>query len=183
MLTTKRIKIICRLSWAILMEMINPTKNIMTHEFGYEVVKIISWSASEDLSKISTALTETNSLDLDSEETDHQYYLTSWYFYLLLVFLQIILLNMTSNNDNLPKRIVRTITLTEDDLFLLDGIERILSKTGQRVKTDSKLIRTAIQVAHQSLNGKTYDIKQIAEKVVQEDGRSLSKLLPKSKKG
>ena len=37
---------------------------------------------------------------------------------------------MTSNNDNLPKRIVRTITLTEDDLFLLDGIERILSKTG-----------------------------------------------------
>jgi len=32
----------------------------MTHEFGYEVVKITLWSASEDLSKISTALTETN---------------------------------------------------------------------------------------------------------------------------
>ena len=90
---------------------------------------------------------------------------------------------MSSNDDNLPKRIVRTITLTEDDLFLLEGIERILSKTGQRVKTDSKLIRTAIQVAHQSLHGKTYDIKQIAEKVVQEDGRSLSKLLPKAQKG
>jgi hypothetical protein len=63
MLTTKRIKIICRLSWAILMEMINLTKNIMTHEFGYEVVKIISWSASEDLSKISTALIETSQLN------------------------------------------------------------------------------------------------------------------------
>jgi len=86
---------------------------------------------------------------------------------------------MSSSDESLPKRIVRTITLTEDDLFLLDGIERILSKSGQRVKTDSKLIRTAIQVAHDSLNGKEYDVKQIAEKVVQEDGRSLSKMLSK----
>ena len=87
---------------------------------------------------------------------------------------------MTSKNESLTKRIVRTITLTEDDLCLLDGIERILSKSGQRVKTDSKLIRTAIQVAHHSLNGNDYDIKEIAEKVIQEDGRSLSKLFPKS---
>ncbi len=86
---------------------------------------------------------------------------------------------MSTSDESLPKRIVRTITLTEDDLFLLDGIERILSKSGQRVKTDSKLIRTAIQVAHDSLHGKEYDVKQIAEKVVQEDGRSLSKLLSK----
>ena len=86
---------------------------------------------------------------------------------------------MSTSDESLPKRIVRTITLTEDDLFLLDGIERILSKSGQRVKTDSKLIRTAIQVAHDSLHGKDYDVKQIAEKVVQEDGRSLSKMLSK----
>ena len=86
---------------------------------------------------------------------------------------------MSSSDESLPKRIVRTITLTEYDLFLLDGIERILSKSGQRVKTDSKLIRTAIQVAHDSLHGKEYDVKQIAEKVVQEDGRSLSKMLSK----
>jgi len=89
---------------------------------------------------------------------------------------------MSSSDESLPKRIVRTITLTEDDLFLLDGIERILSKSGQRVKTDSKLIRTAIQVAHDSLHGKEYDVKQIAEKVVQEDGRSLSKMLSKPAK-
>ena len=89
---------------------------------------------------------------------------------------------MSTSDESLPKRIVRTITLTEDDLFLLDGIERILSKSGQRVKTDSKLIRTAIQVAHDSLHGKEYDVKQIAEKVVQEDGRSLSKMLSKPAK-
>jgi len=86
---------------------------------------------------------------------------------------------MSTSDEGIPKRIVRTITLTEEDLFLLDGIERILSKSGQRVKTDSKLIRTAIQVAHDSLHGKEYDVKQIAEKVVQEDGRSLSKMLSK----
>jgi len=89
---------------------------------------------------------------------------------------------MSTTDESLPKRIVRTITLTEDDLFLLDGIEHILSKSGQRVKTDSKLIRTAIQVAHDSLHGKEYDVKQIAEKVVKEDGRSLSKMLSKGGK-
>jgi len=89
---------------------------------------------------------------------------------------------MSTTDESLPKRIVRTITLTEDDLFLLDGIERILSKSGQRVKTDSKLIRTAIPVAHDSLHGKDYDVKQIAEKVVKEDGRSLSKMLSKGGK-
>ena len=36
------------------------------------------------------------------------------------------------------KRIVRTITLTSDDLALLDDIERTMSRTGQRIKTDSK---------------------------------------------
>ena len=53
--------------------------------------------------------------------------------------------------SGLPKRVVRTITLTQNDLALLDGIERVMSKTGLRIKTDSKLIRAAIQVAHASL--------------------------------
>ena len=82
---------------------------------------------------------------------------------------------------NLPKRVVRTITLTEDDLNRLDEVERVLSKTGHRVKTDSKLIRAAINVASLVLHGKTYDVKEIAEKVVREDGRSLSKLMAKKK--
>ena len=53
--------------------------------------------------------------------------------------------------SSLPKRVVRTITLTQEDLSLLDGIERVMSRTGLRIKTDSKLIRAAIQVAHASL--------------------------------
>lgn len=81
-----------------------------------------------------------------------------------------------------PKRIVRTITLTNDDLALLDDIERTMSRTGQRIKTDSKLIRAAIQIASKSLNNEKYDLVEIAEKVVREDGRTLSKLLDKSKK-
>ena len=81
-----------------------------------------------------------------------------------------------------PKRIVRTITLTSDDLALLDDIERTMSRTGQRIKTDSKLIRAAIQIASKSLNDEKYDLVEIAEKVVREDGRTLSKLLDKSKK-
>ena len=85
--------------------------------------------------------------------------------------------------SGLPKRVVRTITLTQDDLALLDGIERAMSKTGLRIKTDSKLIRAAIQVAHASLENNSYDLMEIAEKVVKEDGRSLSRLLSKDKKG
>ena len=85
--------------------------------------------------------------------------------------------------SGLPKRVVRTITLTQDDLVLLDGIERVMSKTGLRIKTDSKLIRAAIQVAHASLENNSYDLMEIAEKVVKEDGRSLSRLLSKDKKG
>ena len=81
-----------------------------------------------------------------------------------------------------PKRIVRTITLTNDDLALLDDIERTMSRAGQRIKTDSKLIRAAIQIASKSLNDEKYDLVEIAEKVVREDGRTLSKLLDKSKK-
>lgn len=81
-----------------------------------------------------------------------------------------------------PKRIVRTITLTNDDLALLDDIERTMSRAGQRIKTDSKLIRAAIQIASKSLNNEEYDLVEIAEKVVREDGRTLSKLLDKSKK-
>ena len=53
--------------------------------------------------------------------------------------------------SSLPKRVVRTITLTQEDLSLLDGIERVMARTGLRIKTDSKLIRAAIQVAHASL--------------------------------
>ena len=54
--------------------------------------------------------------------------------------------------------------------------------TGLRIKTDSKLIRSAIQVAHASLQDESYNIMDIAEKVVKEDGRSLSRLLEKEKK-
>ena len=87
-----------------------------------------------------------------------------------------------NTQSSLPKRVVRTITLTQDDLSLLDGIERAMSRTGLRIKTDSKLIRAAIQVAHASLEGKAYDVMEIAEKVVKEDGRSLSRLIEKEKK-
>jgi hypothetical protein len=82
---------------------------------------------------------------------------------------------------SLPKRVVRTITLTQEDLALLDGIERVMSKTGLRIKTDSKLIRAAIQVANASLENQPYNVMEIAEKVVKEDGRSLSRLLEKKK--
>ena len=84
--------------------------------------------------------------------------------------------------SSLPKRVVRTITLTQEDLSLLDGIERVMSRTGLRIKTDSKLIRAAIQVAHASLQEESYNIMDIAEKVVKEDGRSLSRLFEKEKK-
>ena len=84
--------------------------------------------------------------------------------------------------SSLPKRVVRTITLTQEDLSLLDGIERVMARTGLRIKTDSKLIRAAIQVAHASLKDESYNIMDIAEKVVKEDGRSLSRLLEKEKK-
>tara|TARA_B100000212_G_scaffold198407_1_gene149716 strand:+ start:51 stop:332 length:282 start_codon:yes stop_codon:yes gene_type:complete len=85
------------------------------------------------------------------------------------------------NQETLPKRVVRTITLTQEDLSLLDGIERMMSKTGQRIKTDSKLIRAAIQIAHKSINGEAFDLMEVAEKVVREDGRTMSKFLDKSK--
>ena len=85
--------------------------------------------------------------------------------------------------STLPKRVVRTITLTQDDLSLLDGIERVMSRTGQRIKTDSKLIRAAIQVAHSTLHDKAFDIMEVAERVVKEDGRTLSRFLEKGKKG
>lgn len=84
--------------------------------------------------------------------------------------------------SNLPKRVVRTITLTQEDLTLLDGIERVMSRTGLRIKTDSKLIRAAIQVANASLQDQSYNVMEIAEKVVKEDGRSLSRLIEKQKK-
>ena len=84
--------------------------------------------------------------------------------------------------SSLPKRVVRTITLMQEDLAMLDDIERVMSKTGLRIKTDSKLIRAAIQVANASLQDKAYNIMDIAEKVVKEDGRSLSRLMEKEKK-
>ena len=85
-------------------------------------------------------------------------------------------------DTNLPRRVVRTITLTQDDLTLLDGIERMMSRTGQRIKTDSKLIRAAIQVAHHSLNNESFDLMEVAEKVVREDGRTLSRLIERENK-
>ena len=65
------------------------------------------------------------------------------------------------SDSNIPKRVVRTITLTQDDLSLLDGIERVMSRTGLRIKTYSKLIRAAIQVAHASLKEESYNIMDI----------------------
>jgi hypothetical protein len=85
------------------------------------------------------------------------------------------------SETSMPKRVVRTITLTEDDLNMLDDIERVLSKTGNRVKTDSKLIRAAINVASSALHGKPFDVNEVAQRVVREDGRSLSKLIAKQK--
>ena len=41
---------------------------------------------------------------------------------------------------------------------------------------DSKLIRTAIQIAHKALNGDALNIKEVAEKVLSEDGRTGSRL-------
>ena len=83
--------------------------------------------------------------------------------------------------DNLTTKVVRTITLTHEDLTLLDGIEQVMSKTGQGVKTDSTLIRAAIQIAHKSITEEHFDLIEIAEKVVREDGRTASKFLQKSK--
>ena len=77
------------------------------------------------------------------------------------------------------EKLVRTITLTREDLSLLDDIERFVSSGGYRMKTDSKLIRTAIQIAQKSLNKKPYVLGDIAEKVMSEDGRSQSKLFPR----
>ncbi len=89
---------------------------------------------------------------------------------------------MEENKESaLPKRVVRTITLTQDDLSLLDGIERVMSRTGHRIKTDSKLIRAAIQVAHSTLHEEPFDIMEVAERVVKEDGRTLSRFLEKNK--
>jgi len=81
---------------------------------------------------------------------------------------------MAGKSDNKGiKRIVRTITLTEDDLNKLDGIERVISANGHRIKTDSKLIRAAISIANSTVNNETYDINDVAEKVIREDGRTL----------
>ena len=77
------------------------------------------------------------------------------------------------SNKKAIKRIVRTITLTEEDLSKLDGIERVISAHGHRIKTDSKLIRAAISIANKSVNNKPYNIDEVAEKVISEDGRTL----------
>ena len=71
------------------------------------------------------------------------------------------------------KRIVRTITLTEEDLAKLDGIERVISSHGHRIKTDSKLIRAAISIANSTVNNQRYDLDEVAQKVIREDGRTL----------
>ncbi len=71
-----------------------------------------------------------------------------------------------------PERLVRTITLMKEDFFLLDDIEKFVSKEGFRIKTDSKLIRTAIQFADKAFNGDVLNIKEVAEKVLGEDGRT-----------
>ena len=87
----------------------------------------------------------------------------------------------TSAKSQTTERLVRTITLTREDLSLLDDIERFVSSGGYRMKTDSKLIRAAIQIAQKSLNKKPYNLADIAEKVMSEDGRTQSKLFLKGK--
>lgn len=84
-------------------------------------------------------------------------------------------------NKQTTERLVRTITLTKEDLSLLDGIEKFVSSGGYRIKTDSKLIRAAIQIAHKTLNKKSFDLGEIAEKVLSEDGRTQSKILLRGK--
>ena len=102
-------------------------------------------------------------------------------WFVIFPFLYKLVQMSDSTQPSMPKRVVRTITLTEDDLTMLDDIERVLSKTGNRVKTDSKLIRAAINVASSALHGKPFDVNEVAERVVREDGRSLSKLIAKHK--
>ena len=81
---------------------------------------------------------------------------------------------MTEKKSKKPiKRIVRTITLTEEDLKQLDRIERVISANGHRSKTDSKLIRAAISIANSAVNKEAFDIDDVAEKVIREDGRTL----------
>ena len=81
---------------------------------------------------------------------------------------------MTDNSKKTSiKRIVRTITLTEEDLSKLDGIEQVISANGHRIKTDSKLIRAAISIANSTVNNEKYDIDEVANKVIREDGRTL----------
>ena len=87
----------------------------------------------------------------------------------------------TSPKSLKTERLVRTITLTREDLSLLDDIERFVSSGGYRMKTDSKLIRAAIQIAQKSLNKKPYNLADIAEKVMSEDGRTQSKLFLRGK--
>ena len=81
---------------------------------------------------------------------------------------------MAQEKESKPlKRIVRTITLTEEDLQKLDGIERVISASGHRIKTDSKLIRAAISIANSTVNNQRVNIDDVAEKVIREDGRTL----------
>ena len=87
----------------------------------------------------------------------------------------------TSPKSQTTERLVRTITLTREDLSLLDDIERFVSSGGYRMKTDSKLIRAAIQIAQKSLNKNPYNLADIAEKVMSEDGRTQSKLFQRGK--
>ena len=83
-------------------------------------------------------------------------------------------LNMAEKNSSKDiKRIVRTITLTEEDQPKLDGIERVISSHGHRIKTDSKLIRAAISIANSTVNNQRYNIDEVAQKVISEDGRTL----------
>ena len=55
----------------------------------------------------------------------------------------------------------------------------MISRTGQRIKTDSKLIRAAINVAHSALNDEPYNLSEVAAKVVMEDGRTQSPMMRK----
>tara|TARA_B100001123_G_scaffold445913_1_gene598757 strand:- start:876 stop:1142 length:267 start_codon:yes stop_codon:yes gene_type:complete len=78
-----------------------------------------------------------------------------------------------SSKKKALKRIVRTITLTEEDLAKLDGIERVIASHGHRIKTDSKLIRAAISIANSTVTNERFNIDEVAQKVIREDGRTL----------
>ena len=88
---------------------------------------------------------------------------------------------MEDNTESaLPKRVVRTITLTQDDLSLLDGIERDVKDRAEN-QDRFQAHQSRYSVAHATLHDKAYDVMEVAERVVKEDGH-LEPIVGKRKK-